>query len=78
MRATLLKTQEQVSKFGGKFYYAFFKGDDGKSYCSCLYPNYGNFKRWQCLIGKENVVLDNLNVRGNMIDADSFPKIVNS
>jgi hypothetical protein len=78
MKAILLKTQEQTSKFGGKFYYAFFKGEDGKSYRSCLYPNYGNFARWKHLIGKEGVTLTGLNARGGMIDADSFPQVINT
>jgi hypothetical protein len=76
MKATLLKTKEHISKFGGKFYYAFFKGEDGKSYRSCLYPNYGNFPRWLPFIGKEGILLDGLNPKGSMIDADSFPKQV--
>jgi hypothetical protein len=76
MKATLLKTQKTTSKFGGDFFYAFFKGEDGKSYRSCLYPKYGNFSRWSGLIGKENVVLDGLNLKGRMIDADSFPRVV--
>jgi hypothetical protein len=76
MRAILLKTQEGTSKFGGKFYYAFFKSESGKSYRSCLYPNFGNFKRWAGFIGRKEVVLDNLIEKGNMVDADSFPKEV--
>jgi len=74
MKATLLKTQKMPSKFGGYFYFAYFKGEDGKSYRSCLYPSYGNFQRWKSLIGRENVVLDNLVAKGKMVDADSFPR----
>jgi len=74
MKATLLRTQEGVSKYGGKFYYAFFKGEDGRSYRSCLYPNCGNFMRWRGFIGKRDIVLDGLTPIGkNLIDADSFP-----
>ncbi len=76
MRATLLKTQEGTSKYGGKFYYAFFKSESGKSYRSCLYPNCGNFKRWAGFIGRKEVILDNLVEKENIIDADSFPKEV--
>ena len=76
MKATLLKTVERVSNYGGKFYYAFFKDESGHSYRSCLYPKYGNFKRWQGFIGKSGIVLDGLNARGSMIDADSFPRLV--
>ena len=73
MKATLIKTQKVASKMGGYFYYAFFKGEDGKSYRSCLYPSCGNFKRWQSFIGREDVVLSGLNIKGKLIDADSFP-----
>lgn len=74
MKAILLKTQESVSKYGGKFWYAFFKGEDGKSYRSCLYPTCRNFARWQGFVGKQGVELDGLVVKGNFIDADSYPK----
>lgn len=73
MKATLLKTQKEISKMGGIFYYAFFKDSDGKSYRSCLYPNFRNFKNWQTFIGKENVLLDNLTMKGRLINADSQP-----
>ena len=76
MIATLLKTQQHKSKQGGIFYFAFFKDTAGKSYRSCLYPHFGNFKRWQAFIGKSGIVLDGLNARGNMVDADSFPRAV--
>ena len=76
MKAILLKTEKRVSKFGSYFWYAFFKGEDGKSYRSCLYPNCRNFSRWQNFIDKENIILDNLATKGNLIDADSFPKIM--
>lgn len=76
MKATLLKIQKQASRMGGHFYYAFFKGEDGKSYRTCLYPQYGNFKRWEGFLTKQNVVLDNLQMKGKLIDADSFPREV--
>lgn len=75
MKATLLRTQEGVSKYGGKFYYAFFKGEDGRSYRSCLFPTCGNFMRWRGFIGKKDIVLDGLVLKGrDLIDADSFPR----
>lgn len=80
---TLLKVVERESKYGDKFYYAFFKGTDGKSYRSCLYPNMRNFSKWKDLVDRyidshnscEKAVLKNLVVRGgsNQIDADSYP-----
>ena len=74
MIATLLKTVEKKSKFGGTFFYAFFKTSEGKSCRACLYPNFGNFKRWQPFINREKVVLNGLAIKGNLVDADSFPK----
>lgn len=78
MKALLLKTVKQPSQYEKDFYFAFFKGEDGKSYRSCLYVSCGNFKRngWDKLIGREAVMLDNLRVKGTtkIIDADSVPK----
>jgi hypothetical protein len=73
LKATLIRTQEQVSKLGGRFYYAFFRAENGKTYRSCLYPNCHNFKRWAKYIDKTNITLDNLNLKGNLVNADSFP-----
>jgi len=78
MKATLLKTVCKKSNYGGHFYYAFFKGEDGRSYRSCLFPQCGNFKRWQRFVGKEAVELENLNVRGDIVDADSYPREINN
>lgn len=76
MKATLLKVDKKSSNQGGFFYYAFFKGEDGKSYRTCLYPKYGNFKRWQGIIDHIGAIIDGLSARGSLIDADSFPKII--
>jgi hypothetical protein len=73
MRAILQKTSEQPSRFGGKFYYAFFKLEDGRSSRSCLSPTCKNFFRWKPFIGKQNVELDGIVLKGNMVDADSYP-----
>ena len=75
MKGILLKTQESKSKYGGKFYFAFFKVE-GKSYRSCLYPTMRNFTRWSKFIGREGINLEGLTLKGNLIDADSFPKEV--
>jgi hypothetical protein len=73
MKALLLKTTENPSKYGGKFYYAFFKSADGRSFRSCLDPKMANFRRWLRFIGKENIELDGLVAKGSLIDADSHP-----
>lgn len=76
MKAKILKIERKPSRYGGWFYYAFFKGEDGRSYRSCIYPNCGNYARWRSVIEnyKENeeVWLSNLVLRGKgLIDADS-------
>lgn len=76
MKAILQKTTKQPSKYGGDFFYAFFKLENGESARSCLSPKCKNFARWKSFIGKENIVLDGLTIKGNLVDADSFPKEV--
>ena len=76
MKATILKISHKPSQYGGKFTYVYFKGEDGKSYRSCIGSHFGNYRRWEglCKIGN---VLDGLVVKGKgLIDADSFPKLV--
>ena len=76
MMLTVLKIEERRSKFGGIFYYLFAKDEQGKSYRTCLYPQYGNFRRWRTIIQKgTGTVIDNVICKGQLIDADSFPII---
>jgi hypothetical protein len=42
---TVLKIEQKPSRFGGKFWYVFLKTDTGKSFRTCIYPNFGNYKR---------------------------------
>lgn len=83
MKAKITKVQKNKSKFGGDFFYVFFKDEAGKSYKTCLYPKYHNFARWdkivkECVAARElpEVWLDNLLAAGNLVNADSFPKPV--
>lgn len=67
---------------GGDFYYIFFKSDKGKSYKTCIYPHFGNYKRWASIIesnpDNSEIWLNNLNIKnGNLIDADSLFTIEN-
>jgi len=76
MEALILKIEKHRSKMGDEFLYVFFKGtEDGKSYRSCLYPKFGNYKRWASLL-KEGNVVGNLRAKGSLIDADSYPRKV--
>lgn len=79
--ATITGLQKHPSKFGGDFYYIYFKDvETGKSYRTCVYPNYRNYKNWANIINNYSedkpVTLENLIVRNDtMVDADSIPKI---
>lgn len=70
----------KASKFGGDFYYLFFKRDDGRAFRTCLAPSMRNFSRWDPVMravkaGKE-VILENLREKNSaMIDADSIFKM---
>ena len=75
---TMIKIQKKSSRYGGHFFYAFFKGDDGNSYYTCLYPKMRNWSRWKKVL-KVGAMFTNLKkVKGNpkLIDADSKFSIV--
>ncbi len=83
MKVKPIKVEKQMSWTPGQeFYYMFFRGDDGKSYRTCLSPSCGNFKRWRPIIdriqsGLKDIWLDGIIVRGkNLIDADSMFTVV--
>ena len=72
MKAQITSIKPTESKYGGKFYYVFFKDVYGKSYKTCLYPNMRNFQRWRTVL-KVGSVLTHLSLKQKgMIDADSF------
>ena len=81
-KAIIMGINERPSKFGGIFYYIYFKdAENGKSDRTCVYPNFRNFKHWKHIISKwsehTTITLDNLIVRSNnMVDADSIPTVV--
>lgn len=72
--------KEMKSRYGGKFYYVYFKEyESGKSYRTCLTPNCRNYKNWSSLVNnfKDRVVeVENVKANGHLIDADSMPKII--
>ena len=78
MIATIIKIQKRKSRYGGYFYYAFFKDDKGKSFYTCLYPKMRNFSRWNKIL-KVGVTLAGLHTvkgKAKLIDADSrFTKV---
>lgn len=78
MKAVVLKVKPYQSRMGGNFCYIFFKGEDGKSYFTCVYERFANYNRWRGIISLgAGTVVDNLNTKGKLIDADSWVKIVN-
>ena len=78
MIATLTKLEKRPSRYGGHFYYAFFKTSNGKSVYTCLYPKLRNWNRWKKVL-KNGTVFSNLKlVKGkkNLINADSKFKVI--
>lgn len=81
---TLMGVQKLASKYGGDFYYVFFKSDkDGISIRSCVYPKMRNFTKngWDAVIKQyPGARITNLRrkkaPKGEIIDADSKPIIV--
>jgi hypothetical protein len=77
MNATILKIEKHKSKLSaGEFYYIFFKGDDGHSYKTCIFPECRNYERWKVYIEKNAVgtLLSGLMVKKDrLFDADSRP-----
>ena len=78
MTAELIKINKRPSRYGGYFYLVCFKGLDGKSYISYIYPKMRNYSRWKKVLDT-GITLSGLRlVRGkkNLIDADSRFSIV--
>lgn len=76
---TITGVKKKASLHGGTFYYIFFKGDDVKSYRTCVYQKMGNFKRWEafCIQDAVGKVLTGLVIKqGTLIDADSRPTMI--
>ena len=81
MQARIMKVDEKRSKYGGIFYYVFFKDTEtGQSIRSCIDPKMGNYKRWHEFLAP-GVVLGNLRTitrrdGSTLIDADSLPEFI--
>jgi len=78
MRAILLKVQANPSKkTGGTVYQLMFKDvDTGKSFTTWVDSGFRNYENWRGFM-QTQIVLDNLRIaRGNLIDADSRPILV--
>ena len=78
MTAEIIKLQKKKSRYGGFFYYVFFKSLTGKSYYTCVYEKMRNYSRWKKILDV-GVTLTGLKLsskKPNLIDADSrFEKI---
>ena len=76
MIATIIKIDKKPSKFGGHFFYVYFKSDDCKSYYTCLYPKMRSFLRWKNVMKVGNS-FTNLKIKEKtLIDADSNFKLL--
>jgi len=78
MTAEIIKIQKRPSKYGGFFYLVCFKGLNGQSYISYIYPKMRNYARWKKVLDV-GITLSGLHlVKGkrNLVDADSrFVKV---
>lgn len=74
----ITKVSQQTSHYTKQPVFAvFFKADDGRSYKTWLDPKNGNYRRWEGLMKVGNVITGvNLKGNGNLVDADSFPRLV--
>ena len=71
MIAKIVKIEKKPSRYGGHFFYCFFKTDKGDSFYTCLYPKMRNFKKWQKFM-KKGIILKGLEVlKDRLINADS-------
>lgn len=79
MKGMITKVEQKPSYRGGFFWYVFFKLENGHTAKTCIYQNYNNSKRWMPIIQKaesflksgQELWLDGLMLRGNLVDADS-------
>jgi len=79
MICVITKIEKKASRYGGHFFYCFFRSIDGRNtYYSCLFPKMRNFKRWSKVMDI-GTTLSNLKLvkgKDKLIDADSNFKIV--
>ena len=71
MIAKIVKIEKKSSRYGGHFFYAFFKTKEEKSYYTCLYPKMRNFKKWQPFMKKGKTLKGLEILKGRLINADS-------
>ncbi len=80
MKLKILNIVKRPSKYGGFFYYIYFKSlNEGNSYKTCVAENYRNYKNWKNIIQEfyktKKVLITNVEINGNLVNADSIPKI---
>ena len=78
MTCEIIKIQKKKSRYGGYFYYAFFKSLTGKSYYTCIYERMRNYSRWKKVLDVGITLTGlKLSTKGkNLIDADSRFNVV--
>jgi len=73
MILTIMDIKKKSSRYGGHFFYVYFKSQKGEDYYSCLYPKMRNYQRWKKVL-RIGVTLKNLKLvigKKKLIDADS-------
>ena len=81
MNLKIMNIEKQPSKYGGYFYYIYFRNeDDGRSLKTCVAENYRNYKNWKSIIQtfdkSKKTVITNIRIKNGLVDADSKPIIV--
>ena len=78
MTVKIIKIQRKMSRYGGYFFYVFFKSLENKSYYSCIYPKMRNYTRWKKVLDV-GIMLTGLKLvpgKLKLIDADSKFQLV--
>lgn len=87
MKLKIMKIVKKPSKFGGDFYYIYFKdtAEGGKSYKTCVSSTFRNFGHWRSIVerfkpdGDCDYFVNNARLKGskgNTIDADNAPSLI--
>ncbi len=73
MILTIMEIKKKPSRYGGHFFYVYFKSQKGKDYYSCIFPKLRNYQRWKKVL-RVGVTLKELRLvvgKTKLIDADS-------
>lgn len=83
MKAKITGIKDRIGRARQVIHHVFFRLEDGRSARSYIDSRLGNYTRWAPVIQKfkklaegQEVILENLAVNGDLVNADSFFKEV--